>query len=238
MILPHIFGELARPRYNNVTATFIESLINGETPIIDAAGKVFLLHAGSAAQIAIDAVLHATTGVVVPEARETTIPKLWEKLSTWHRNYKNNLLPDLTDPFDLEMFNSYRAALYPDHFPIVMKLNEDIRGTLFEALKGGCGGQIFASWTEPGFTRGNHFHLHKVERFLVLKGEALIQIRRVLSDKVWEYKVSGLSPAAVDMPTLHTHSIKNIGTEPLLTLFWTHDLYDPNYSDTYADSVI
>lgn len=238
LILPHIFGEGARPRYNNVTATFIEAVINGETPQIDPAGKVFLLHAGAAAQCAIDAALAGTCGALTPEPRTTPVPELWEKLTRWHRDYAVNLFPDLSDPFDLALFNSYRAALYPHAFPRSLKLNTDARGTLFETVKGGGGGQSFASWTEPGVTRGDHFHLGKVERFLVLQGEAIIRVRRVLGDPVWEYRVSGSAPAAVDMPTLHTHSIENVGDSPLLTLFWTHDLFDPSAPDTYADPVL
>lgn len=239
LILPHIFGEGARPRYNNVTATFIEAVINGEAPQIDPAGKVFLLHAGTAAQAAIGAILDGKSAVVTPEPRKTAVPELWDKLTTWHRDYNVNLFPDLRDPFDLALFNSYRAALYPSQFPRALKLNTDARGTLFEAVKGGGGGgQSFASWTEPGVTRGDHFHLHKVERFLVLRGEALIRIRRVLGGPTWEYRVSGEVPAAVDMPTLHTHSIENTGSSPLLTMFWTHEIFDPAKPDTYADPVV
>ena len=90
----------------------------------------------------------------------------------------------------------------------------------------------------PGMTRGDHFHLNKVERFLVVQGEAMIRIRKVLSDEVWEYRVSGDAPAPVDMPTLHTHSIENTGDTELLTLFWTHDLFDPANPDTFADKVL
>ena len=89
-----------------------------------------------------------------------------------------------------------------------------------------------------GVTRGDHFHLNKVERFLVVQGEAVIRIRKVLSDEVWEYRVSGDAPSPVDMPTLHTHSIENVGKGDLLTLFWTHDLFDPAIPDTFADKVI
>jgi len=134
--------------------------------------------------------------------------------------------------------NRRRAAHYPAGFPRALKLNEDIRGALFEAVKGGGGGQSFLSWTKPGVTRGNHFHLNKVERFLVVQGQAIIRIRRVLQDEIWEFAVSGDRPSAVDMPTLHTHSIENIGAEPLLTLFWTNEIFDPNEPDTYFDPVL
>ncbi len=238
MILPHIFGEGARPRYNNVTATFIEAVIAGQSPQIDPNGRVQLLHAGAAAQMAIDAALSRQTGELVPEPRPTDVPWLFATLQRFHADYAANLYPDLSDPFIRDLFNTYRAALYPGGFPRPLKLNTDPRGTLFEAAKGGGGGQTFLSWTEPGVTRGDHFHLHKVERFLVLQGQATIRIRRVLGGPVWDYPVTGDTPAPVDMPTLHTHSIQNTGTTPLLTLFWTHDLFDPAAPDTYFDPVL
>ncbi len=238
LVLPHIFGEGARPRYNNVTATFIEAVIEGTSPDVDPEGKVMLLHAGAASQAAIDAVDNRHSGTIQPDARETPVTELLELLQGFHAAYMANIFPDLSDQFTLELFNTYRAALYPDRFPLGLKLNSDARGTLFEAVKGGGGGQTFFSTTKPGVTRGDHFHLGKVERFLVVQGEAMIRIRKVLSDEVWEYRVSGENPAPVDMPTLHTHSIENIGNDELLTLFWTHDLFNPMSPDTFADKVL
>ncbi|MFM2389123.1 MAG: hypothetical protein RLZZ437_678, partial [Pseudomonadota bacterium] len=148
-----------------------------------------------------------------------------------------NIYPAFADDFDVALFNSYRAATYPAGWPRPLRLNTDARGTLFEAAKGGSGGQTFLSTTKPGVTRGDHFHLHKVERFLVVQGQATIRIRKVLTGEVWTYQVSGDAPAPVDMPTLHTHSIENTGTGDLLTLFWTHDQFDPANPDTYADKV-
>lgn len=238
LVLPHIYGEGARPRYNNVTATFIEAVIAGETPDINQNGRVSLLHAGAAAQAALDAVTDGTTGALRPESRFIAVTELLTILQRFHADYQANIYPDLSDYFTLTLFNSYRAALYPDGFPRPLKLNTDARGTLFEAVKGGGGGQTFLSTTVPGVRRGDHFHLTKVERFLVVQGEAVIRIRKVLSDEVWEYQVSGDAPAPVDMPTLHTHSIENVGDSDLLTLFWTHDLFDPANPDTFADKVL
>jgi len=238
LLLSHIFGEGARPYYNNVTATFIDKILKGETITPNADGRVQLLYAGVAAQAAIDAVLQGQTGDITPDPRPMTVPDLLTKLQGFHDLYQTNIYPDVQDAFDLALFNSYRAASYPDSWPRPLKLNTDARGTLFEAVKGGGGGQCFLSTTEPGVTRGDHFHLDKVERFLVVQGAAVIRMRRVLGDEVWEYPVSGDAPAPVDMPTLHTHSIENVGDTPLLTLFWTHDLFDPANPDTFADKVL
>lgn len=238
LILPHIFGECARPNYNNVTATFVQAVIAGETPEINPEGQAMLLHAGEAAQRALDAVVEGRVGTVQPAGRATRVAELFETLQGFHSAYQANVFPDLRDPFTVALFNSYRAALYPSGFPRPLTLHSDNRGTLFEAVKGGGGGQTFLSTTHPGVTRGNHFHLHKVERFLVVQGEAVIRIRKVLSDDVWTYPVRGEEPAPVDMPTLHTHSIENVGDSPVLTLFWTHDLFDPAAPDTYFDPVL
>lgn len=238
LLLPHIFGEGARPRYNNVTATFIEAIIAGERPEINPEGRASLLHAGAAAQAAIDTIAKIRTGTVRPASRDISVSELFDTLQRFHAEYQSNVFPDLADPFTVALFNSYRAALYPSGFPRPLTLNTDARGTLFEAVKAGGGGQTFLSTTMPGVTRGDHFHLNKVERFLVVQGEAVIRIRKVLSDEVWEYRVSGGAPAPVDMPTLHTHSIENAGDTELLTLFWTHDLFDPANPDTYADKVL
>jgi UDP-2-acetamido-2,6-beta-L-arabino-hexul-4-ose reductase len=200
-------------------------------------GQVQLLHAGTAAQTAIDAVTTGTVGRIEPAPRPMSVPDLYETLRHFHDGYLRNIFPDLSEPFDRDLFNTYRAATYPNRWPRPLRLNSDPRGCLFEAVKGGGGGQTFLSTTKPGITRGDHFHLAKVERFLVVQGEAVIRIRKVLSDEVWEYRVSGDTPAPVDMPTLHTHSIENIGDTDLLTLFWTHDLFDPAKPDTFADKV-
>ncbi len=238
LILPHIFGECARPNYNNVTATLIDKLIKGEKPEINPEGKVNLFHAGKAAEVAIQAGLDRVAGTIAPQGRNLKVIELYEMLEDFHQCYSTkNTFPDLRDDFAVDLFNSYRVSGYPTAFPRVLELHSDNRGVLFEAYKGGGGGQSFVSWTEPGLTRGNHFHLRKVERFLVLKGQAQIQVRRVLRDTTWNFDVSGDVPAVVDMPTLHTHNIKNVGQDPLLTMFWTHDIFNPAHTDTYFDPV-
>ncbi len=237
LVLPHIFGECALPDYNNVTATLIDRIWKDERPEINPEGRVSLLHAGAAAQLAIDAVLDGTSGRIAPDGKPMAISELYEKLREFHALYSANIFPDLSDPFDLALFNSYRTAGYPSDYPKMLKLNSDQRGTLFETAKGGHGGQSFMSTTVPGAKRGDHFHLDKVERFLVVQGDAIIRIRRVLTGEVHEFAVSGDAPAAIDMPPLHTHNIENLGDKDVLTLFWTQEMFDPAAPDTFADPV-
>ena len=238
LVLPHIFGECAKPFYNNVTATLIRQLIDDKDVELNPNGRVCLLHAGDAAQIAIDAGLEKVTQRIVPEGRNNRVTDLYDLLMQMHNSYQGNQYPALQNEFEVKLFNSYRVATYPDGWPMRLAKNEDSRGVLFEAVKGGSGGQTFLSTTKPGIVRGDHFHLNKVERFLVLKGEAIIRVRRVLRDEIWEYRVTGDDPTPIDMPTLHTHSIENIGNTELLTLFWTNEIFDQENPDTYADKVL
>jgi UDP-2-acetamido-2,6-beta-L-arabino-hexul-4-ose reductase len=238
LILPHIFGEFARPNYNNVTATFADAVISSNQPDINPNGSVNLLYVGDVAQLVIDAVINGHYGQIAPAGRQTSVVDLYNLLSEFHANYMQNIFPSFENSFSVNLFNVYRSLLYPFFFPRSLNLNTDSRGNLFEAVKGGGGGQSFMSTTFPGITRGNHFHLGKVERFLVLQGEAIIRIRKILTDKVDEFRVSGASPSFVDIPSLHTHSIENVGKENLLTFFWTNELFNAENPDTFADEVI
>lgn len=237
LILPHIFGEGGRAFYNNVTGSLCRQIVDGEESVINPDGAVELVHAGDASQNAIDWGLAGQGGCDRINGVKIGIPALHKKLLSFHESYANFVFPDLSDPFDLALFNTYRQHLYPDCFPKPVKVNVDARGRLFECAKGGGGGQSFVSWTEPGVTRGEHFHLHKVERFLVIEGRARIAMRKVLTAEAYAFEVSGDEPACVDMPTLWTHKLTNIGDVPLVTLFWTHDIFDPAAPDTYADPV-
>lgn len=238
LVLPHIFGECAKPDYNNVTATLIDRLWEGQSPTINEGAAVQLLHAGAAADIAIEAARARTNGEIGPEGRAITVAALWEKLQGFHALYTANIFPELSDEFDTALFNSYRTGGFPKHFPLAMQPREDARGVLFETAKSHGASQSFVSTTHPGQLRGDHFHLSLVERFLVVSGEAVIRVRRVLSDEIVEFRVSGDTPVAIDMPPLHTHHIENDGTGQVVTFFWAHRLFDPASPDTFADPVL
>ena len=238
LVLPHIFGECAKPFYNNVTATLVQQLIGGEEPTINPDGKVSLMHAGTAAELAINSITQGNFGEIIPDSFEISVRDLYNKLHKMHSLYKANIFPEVLSNFDRDLFNAYRNATFPAAWPRQLEIHEDSRGKLFEAVKGGSGGQTFLSTTAPGVTRGDHFHLRKIERFLVVKGEAVIRVRKALQGEVHEFRVTGDNPTPVDMPTLHTHSIENIGDSDLLTLFWAHELFDNKNPDTFADKVI
>lgn len=236
LVLPHIFGEGGKPFYNNVTGTLCHQIARGETPDINPDGKVELVHAGAVAQTAIDMGLAGKDAKHRMEGVKISIPALYANLMEFHDSYAGLIFPDVSDSFDLALFNTYRQHLYPARFPQTLKVHADVRGRLFEWTKGG-GGQSFIVATEPGHTRGEHFHIHKVERFCVIEGRARIAMRKVLTSETYVFEVSGEEPAVVDMPTLWTHNLENIGDGPMVTAIWTHDIFDPAAPDTYADKV-
>lgn len=239
VVLPHLFGEGGRPFYNSAFATFCHQLTRGEEPQVLQDGQVELIHAQRVAARFLALALDGTTeGVVRVEGTPMKVSEALGRLRSIHETYQAGIIPDLSTPLNLDFFNTYRSYLYPDHYPVHLQLHTDARGGLFEAVKSHHGGQAFLSTTRPGITRGRHYHHHKVERFLVVNGEAEIRIRRLFDTEVRVFQVSGASPCFVDMPTFHTHEITNVGTRDLLTLFWSHEIFNPESPDTYPEPVI
>lgn len=232
---PHLFGEGGRPRYNSAIATFCHQLAAGEPPQVTVDGEVELFHAQRACDLIVEAIEDGQGGARSPDGARMRISEALARLQAMQADYATGTLPRFDTPLDLELFNTLRAYRFPRHYPVALDWRTDARGRLFEAVKTQHGGQCFASWTEPGAVRGNHFHRRKVERFLVASGQALIRVRRLFDDTAHEFRVSGEAPVFIDMPTLHTHSIVNTGDTPLFTLFWSHEIYDPAAPDTWAE---
>lgn len=238
VVLPHIFGEGGRTDYNTVTATLCNRVARGIAPEIHAGAAVELLHAGTAAEFMLECALTKQEGEVRMAGEQIAVDELYLRIKNIGDAMKADVFPDVTDPLELRLYNTYRYARFPEPFPLSLGLHVDERGRLFEAARGGGNGQTFLSWTHPGIQRGDHFHRRKVERFVVVEGQADIKIRRIFDDRVHVYSVNGSEPMAVDMPTLHTHSIVNTGDTPLLTLFWAHEIFDPKDPDTFMHPVI
>jgi UDP-2-acetamido-2,6-beta-L-arabino-hexul-4-ose reductase len=237
MVLPHVFGEQCRPFYNSAVATFCYQIANRQEPVVEHNGQLELLHAQDVCVAIIRAIDDGTTGTVRLPGRAITVIEMLERVRSLDASYRNQIIPDLRDRFMLQLFNTYRGYLFPGHYPVRLKLNVDNRGSLFEAVKGDNGGQSFLSTTKPGITRGDHYHFDKVERFLVVQGDATIKIRKLFDSKIYEFKVSGAEPEYIDMPTLHTHNITNTGEGNLLTMFWSHEIFDPAHPDTVRELV-
>ena len=151
---------------------------------------------------------------------------------------KNGTIPKFTNDIDFNLFNTFRSYInLKTFFPVRYKNNIDERGHFVEIIRLKSGGQISFSYTKPNVVRGNHYHTRKIERFSVIKGEALIRLRKVETNEILEYNLSGKDPSYVDMPIWYTHNIKNIGDDELYTVFWINEFYDPKNPDTYFENV-
>lgn len=238
LVLPNVFGEFGRPFYNSVVATFCHQLANGHTPEIRVDAELELLHAQIVAACCTKALMQGECGTIRPTGETRKVSELLDRLRYMHDRYvAAKVIPDLSDSLDLRLFNTLRSYLYPSHYPVNLDLRIDARGSLFEAVKVMQGGQTFLSTSHPGVTRGNHYHLRKVERFLVVSGNAEIRVRKLFSNDLQTFLVSGNAPCYVDMPSFHTHSITNVGTDELLTLFWSNEIFDPADTDTFTEAV-
>lgn len=167
------------------------------------------------------------------------VSALLTKLQQYKSNYfEKGEIPNLDTPFDRNLWNTFLC--YLDHesfFPFHLKLNTDNRGSFVETVKLNSGGQVSFSTTVPGITRGNHFHTRKAERFAVIKGKAIIELRRIGTNKIMTFELDGRQPSFVDMPIWHTHNITNVGDEELYTIFWINEHYNPSDPDTYFEKV-
>lgn len=235
--LPNLFGEHGRPYYNSFVQTFVAAVCAGQAPdVVDR--PIALLHVQDAAQALIDALDTTGDRVVAPAGTATTVAQILATLQSFFAVYRNGEIPPLLTDLDVDLFNTLRAALFPHHYPIPLPPRSDHRGALVEVVRchGGTG-QTFVSTTRTGVTRGEHFHLRKVERFVVLSGQASIRLRRLFTEEVVTFEVDGERPCVVDMPTGWAHNITNTGDTELTTLFWTNELFDPERPDTYPEPV-
>jgi UDP-2-acetamido-2,6-beta-L-arabino-hexul-4-ose reductase len=151
---------------------------------------------------------------------------------------ENGVIPGFSNTFELNLFNTFRSFIdIRRHNPVKYRQHADDRGAFVEIIRMNCGGQVSFSTTKPGITRGNHFHTRKIERFSVIKGEALIQLRRIGTTDVMDFHLSGTEPAYIDMPVWHTHNITNTGNDDLYTMFWVNEFFDAGDADTFWEVV-
>lgn len=238
LIVPNVYGEYGRPDYNSGVATFAHRIVAGEDCEVNAGAPLELVYVGD---LVAEMLLHVrdggATGAKRIQGLETTVGSVHQTMCRLWETYAADEIPSLETELELRLFNMLRGAAFPRFYPRDYNLRSDHRGRLAEVVRARRGGQVFFSSTQAGATRGNHYHLQKVERFAVVQGEARISIRRLFDDVVHEFDVCGDKPAFIDMPTLHTHSITNTGDGPLLTLFWAHEFFDPDAPDTYPEPV-
>jgi len=240
LVIPNVFGPFGRPFYNSVVATFCHQLTHDQEPEIKVDASLPLIYVQDLAREIFGVIKGAYDLPVVylDATAEMKVSDILARLCEFKEWYlDHHIIPDLNGPFDTVLFNTFRSFIEPDHFPVYPEVHADDRGHLAEVLKERSGGQVFFSVTKPGITRGNHFHMRKIERFCVIQGEAVIRLRKIGTDRTIEYHVDGSKPSFVDMPIYYTHNITNVGTTDVLTLFWTNELFDPADPDTFYEGV-
>lgn len=241
MIIPNVFGPFGKPYYNSVIATFSHQLTHNEQPRIEVDAQLSLIYIDDLVKTILYIIHNRVCDheFKVTSTDEARVSEILSLLQSFKEQYfEKGILPDLTDPFERNLFNTF--VCYIDHnqyFPFRLRLNTDDRGNFVETVKLNSGGQVSFSTTRPGVTRGNHFHTRKAERFAVIKGEARIELRRIGTKEIISFKLDGSKPSYVDMPVWHTHNITNTGNEDLYTIFWISELYDPNDPDTFFERV-
>jgi UDP-2-acetamido-2,6-beta-L-arabino-hexul-4-ose reductase len=241
LIIPNVFGPFGHPNYNSFIATFCHKLSHNETPVIEVDGAVKLIYVGELVAEILVIVRNGkgNNGYVIPYTSESKVSEILSLLESYKNEYLiKGEIPAINNSFELNLFNTFRCYMdIANYFPVKYTQHMDPRGSFVEIIRLGVGGQVSFSTTVPGITRGNHYHTRKIERFSVIKGKALIQLRRIGTEEVFDFYLDGEEPAYVDMPIWYTHNIKNIGDEVLYTNFWINEFYDVNDPDTFFENV-
>ncbi|MBS3902001.1 MAG: NAD-dependent epimerase/dehydratase family protein [Dethiobacter sp.] len=237
--LPNVFGKWCKPNYNSVVATFCHNIAHGlPIQINNPATELTLVYIDDV----VAELLAALNGLPhigenhfcsVPRTFKVSLQQLAETIYTFAESRKNLTIPNFEGDFARFLYATYTSYLPEYGFGYELEMKHDHRGWLAEFIKSRQFGQIFISRTKPGITRGNHWHHTKIEKFLVVEGEAVIKFRKIETDEVLEYKVSGEQLKVIDIPAGYTHSITNTGQADLITLFWADIIFDQEKPDTF-----
>ena len=250
---PNLFGKWCRPNYNSVIATFCNNIAN-DLPIQvnDPNVELELLYIDDLVEEMLDALegkahrcnydgLAAQAAAdgrycYAPTTHKVTLGEIVELLDLFKAQPQSHVMPEIP-------YNSFAKKLYSTYLPAEktifdLKMNQDERGSFTELLKTLNCGQFSVNISKPGITKGEHWHNSKWEFFIVVAGHGLIQERRIGSDEVREYEVSGDKIQAVQMLPGYTHNIINLSqTENLVTVMWANEQFDPQHPDTFGEKV-
>lgn len=234
----NIFGKWCKPNYNSVVATFCYNISRG-LPIQVNQPKT-LLHL-----IYIDDVVEALilelenkdkmdpTFGYISNVYKITLGSLAELIRGFKTKEKTLGIPNVSHDFEKKLYSTYLSYLSVDHFSYPLLMHSDDRGSFTEFIKTPDRGQFSVNITKPGVTKGNHWHHTKVEKFLVVQGRGLIQLRKVDTEERIEYYVTGENMEVVNIPVGYAHNISNIGNVDLITFMWSSEVYHPKSPDTY-----
>ena len=236
--LPNVFGKWCRPNYNSVIATFCHNVArNIEIKINDPTTVLNLVYIDDVVEEFIGA-LEGSPHIednfgYIPTVHNTTLGEIAERIKSFKTSRENRMLPNVKDEFAKKLYSTYLSYLLEDEFGYELKMNIDERGSFTEMFKTEERGQVSVNISKPGIVKGNHWHHTKNEKFVVVSGKGVIRFRKIDSDKVQEYFVSGDKIEVIDIPCGYTHNIENIGDTDLVTIMWANELFNPNKPDTY-----
>lgn len=254
---PNLFGKWCRPNYNSAVATFCHNIANGlPITVNDRSTALELLYIDDL----VDEMIAALTGnehycefdgletVLKPEGRFCAVPvshrvtlgEIVDLLQLFHSQPHTLLIPQIpTGSFAKKLYSTYLSYLPKEKAAFTLNMNIDQRGSFTELLKTTDCGQVSVNISKPGITKGQHWHNSKWEFFIVVAGHGLIQQRKVGTDEVMEFEVSGEKIETVHMLPGYTHNIINLSdTENLVTVMWANEPFDPNRPDTYYEEVV
>ncbi len=241
---PNLFGKWCKPNYNSAVATFCHNIAH-DLPITvnDRNHMMTLCYVDDVADELIRALKNEENRrgeyCAVPIEHKITLGKIADLLYSFKESRENKIIPDMTDgSFSKKLYSTYLTYLEPDNFAYKLKMNRDARGSFTEILRSENAGQFSVNISKPGITKGQHWHNTKNEKFVVVSGHGLIQLRKIGSSEVVNYEVSGDEITVVDMIPGYTHNIINLSdTEDLVTFMWCNECFNPDKPDTYYEEV-
>ena len=253
---PNLFGKWCRPNYNSAVATFCNNIAN-DLPITvsDPAVELELLYIDDLVEEMLDALEgkeHRATfdGIrtvlcedgkycAAPVTHRVTLGEIVGLLESFRDQPQTLMMPEIpAGSFAKKLYSTYLSYLPRDKASFPLKMNVDDRGSFTELLKTANCGQFSVNISRPGITKGQHWHNTKWEFFIVVSGHGRIEQRRVGSDEVLRFEVSGERIEAIHMLPGYTHNIINLSdTEDLVTLMWANEPFDPSHPDTFFEKV-
>ncbi|MCH5180305.1 MAG: capsular polysaccharide biosynthesis protein CapF [Erysipelotrichales bacterium] len=241
--LPNVFGKWCKPNYNSAVATFAHNIANGlPIQINDPNHQMTLVYIDDVIKEIIRAIYGKENRkedqfCYVEPTIKTTLGEIADILYSF-KKYRDELkVPNNNSLLERDLYATYLSYIPATKMSYPLIKHEDNRGSFTEIIRTVGQGQFSVNITHPGITKGNHFHHTKHEKYLVVSGTASVLLRRVDTDEIIEYKVSGDCLEVIDIPVGYTHSITNIGTDELITFMWSNEPFDPENPDTIAMEV-
>lgn len=242
---PNLFGKWCRPNYNSAVATFSNNIAN-DLPITvnDPSVELELVYIDDLVEEMFDALEGKEHNdgkyCYVPVSYKKTLGEIVDLLYSFKKQPETLVIPSIPDQsFEKKLYSNYLSYLPKEKVAFPLKMNIDDRGSFTELLKTSDHGQFSVNISKPGITKGEHWHNSKWEFFIVVSGHGLIQERKIGTDEVIEFEVSGDKIEAIHMLPGYTHNIINLSdTENLVTVMWANEQFDQNHPDTFYEKVL